>query len=220
MTSTGNDIVALSAINITRTKQPRFYTKILNDTEIALYKSSAISVIPLENYVWLLWSIKESAYKYLQRITPGLVFSPTKIIIKQLKLPFGFIVTNFNNKQKESTGFDDKIAYKAVISFGSDILYSRSLIYNELIFSTVNINDDFSNTHWGIKVIDNPEPQFQSTAVREFLLNKLSGLFEADNIRIDKSPEGIPFLLKGTGPIDIPISLAHHDCFVGYSFQV
>ena len=36
MISAGNDIVALNAINITRTKQPRFYSKILSAAEIEL----------------------------------------------------------------------------------------------------------------------------------------------------------------------------------------
>jgi len=55
MTSTGNDIVALNAIAIARTKQNRFYSKILSPSEKNLYSQAGFSKIPFENFVWLLW---------------------------------------------------------------------------------------------------------------------------------------------------------------------
>src|ERR1700691_5688102 len=101
MISAGNDIISLNAINITRTKQEKFYSKILSPTEKELYNQAEFTTIPFENFVWLLWSIKESAYKYLKRNNPGLVFIPIKFTVKQLLIPHGYISTNFGARQLE-----------------------------------------------------------------------------------------------------------------------
>ena len=68
MISTGNDIVALGLINKQRTCEPRFYSKILSASEQALYHQSEFTALPFEHYVWLLWSVKESTYKFLKRL--------------------------------------------------------------------------------------------------------------------------------------------------------
>ena len=83
MLGTGNDIVALAAINVERTRQSNFYSKILSLSEQQLYNELQ-SQLPFENFVWLAWSVKESAYKFLKRFMPDLVFSPTKIMITNL----------------------------------------------------------------------------------------------------------------------------------------
>ncbi len=53
MLSTGNDIVALNAINVTRTKQPQFYSKILTPSEAELYNQPDFAALPFEIFVWL-----------------------------------------------------------------------------------------------------------------------------------------------------------------------
>ncbi|HEY8781729.1 MAG TPA: 4'-phosphopantetheinyl transferase superfamily protein [Mucilaginibacter sp.] len=220
MTSTGNDIVSLNAIDITRSKQCRFYSKILSTTEKDLYNQPEFAVIPFENFVWILWSIKESAYKYLQRINPGLVFSPTKFEVKQILVPSGYSIPNFTAKQMEGTGFDhNDTAIKGIITFGTDTLYSRSLMYRELIVTALNAEEIFENTCWGIKLIDKPDSYFQSTEVRIFLVNRLR-LFGFDNISLSKNTTGIPIILKRNKVLPIPVSLSHHDHLVAYSFQL
>lgn len=218
--STGNDIVALKAINIVRTKQFRFYSKIISVVEKELYDQLVADKIPFENFVWLLWSVKESAFKFLQRITPDLVFSPSKIIIKQLVFPVQQLVTRLEGDRTEGCGFDDKIAYKGTIEFGTTRLYSRSIISEELIVSVVNYLDNFENTCWGFKVINSTEPPYQSRAVRYFLINRLKSLFLDADLNISKSPSNYPILLNGKEEMAVPISLAHHDHFVAYSFQL
>jgi phosphopantetheinyl transferase (holo-ACP synthase) len=219
MTSTGNDIVSLNTINIARTKQSRFYSKILSDTEKALYYEAEFAAIPLENFVWLLWSIKESAYKYLQRNKPELIFTPTKFVVTQLQPPFEYNITNFAATETEGTGFDSEKVFKGIITFGADTLYTRSLMYRELIVSVVNGDENFENTYWGIKLIDNPDPEYQSMAVRAFLINRLHRLFLLDDLTIGKNALGFPIVLNGGKETDIPVSLSHHDHFVAYSFQ-
>src|SRR5437879_4917257 len=111
MMSTGNDIVALKAINIARTKQYNFYKKVISVSEKDLYDRQFSDKIPFENFIWLLWSVKESVYKYLQRITPQLVFSPARIIISQIHLPSGNTTTTL-----EGRDFDDRTVFKAIVA--------------------------------------------------------------------------------------------------------
>jgi len=215
MISTGNDIIALKTINIARTKQKNFYRKIISTSEKDLYDRQFSDNLPFDVFVWLLWSVKESVYKYLQRITPELVFSPTKIIIPQLALPADNFVEQF-----EGRGFDENSVYKGIVSFGDHTLYSRSLISEEFIFSVVNHKDDFEHIRWGIQLIDSSDPDVQSKAVREFLIKALSPLFPGSDLLVDKSPHGYPILLKDGVEIPLPVSLAHHGRYVGYSIAV
>jgi phosphopantetheinyl transferase (holo-ACP synthase) len=215
MISAGNDLVALKAINIARTKQKNFYRKIISDSEKDLYDSQLSDNLQLDVFVWLLWSVKESVYKYLQRITPELVFSPTRITIDQLVLPADNFV-----KQLEGRGFDDNSVYKGVTSFGNHTLYSRSLISEEFIFSVVNSTDNFEDVRWGIQWIGFSEPDNQSKAAREFLIKVLGALFPGNNLLVSKSPHGFPIILKDGVEIPLPVSLAHHGHYVGYSIAV
>jgi phosphopantetheinyl transferase (holo-ACP synthase) len=214
MLSTGNDIVALNAIDITRTRQPRFYSKILNESEIAAYNRYEAG-ITFENFVWLSWSIKESAYKYLQRNNPGLVFSPTKFIVTGLEIP-----ENSSPLFLEGTGFTGQPVYKSTVTFGWELLYSRSLMNEEFIFSVVNQTNHFENTCWGIKSIDNPDTQSQSAEVRSFLIEKFHELPRYGNLSIIKDAHGCPVLMNGAQQLDSPVSLAHHDRWVSYSFRL
>src|SRR5471030_328378 len=167
MHSTGNDIVSLNAINITRTLQPRFYTKILAAAEIAAYDQYKNN-ITFENFVWLSWSIKESAYKFLQRNNPSLVFSPTKFIVTRLEIP-----ANNSPSLMEGNDFTSQPVYKSTVIFGSETLYSRSIVNSDFIFSVVNEDNNVEDTGWGVKRINDANSSNQSTEVRTFLLAKL-----------------------------------------------
>lgn len=214
MFSTGNDIVALKAINIARTKQQNFYKKILSLSEKELYDHQFSAKIPFEFFVWLLWSVKESAYKYLQRITPELVFSPTRTIVNELELPTGNIPTKL-----EGRDFDHGAAYKGAVTFGGNILHFRSLIHEDFIFSVVNDIDDFKNIYWGIQLISSSETEEQSKGVRVFLGERLKTLFPDEDLQISKSVHGYPVIIKNGVEFPVVVSLAHHDRYVAYSLQ-
>jgi len=219
--STGNDIVALQAINRERTNRFRFYSKILCVSEQALYDRQEFAELPFEEFVWLLWSIKESAYKYLKRIVPDLVFSPTKLIIDRIDAPNRSTITNFGCIQKENNNNEPgEDFYKSVITFGSFVLHSRSLIHNELISTVVCNKVNFENIWWGIKSIDTPNYEHQSKSVREFVLNRLNSFLPGfhDHLQIGKNRMGCPVVLNEAGEINIPVSLAHDHHFIAYSF--
>jgi hypothetical protein len=216
MLSTGNDIVSLNAINVTRTKQPNFYSKILTPTETALHQQPCFATIPFEVFVWLLWSIKESAFKFLQRADADILFTPVKFEVRDVQIPFRFNLQNFDGSQLTGIDFDGLNAIKSIVEFGDHVLYSNSLFYQEFVASVVNSTEDFSQTHWGIKRIDNDEIAIQSAEVRTFLIDNLAD----KNVIVSKNIQGVPVLLKDKQELSIPISLSHHEYYVAYSFQL
>ncbi|MDB5131196.1 MAG: 4-phosphopantetheinyl transferase superfamily protein [Mucilaginibacter sp.] len=219
MNSTGNDVVSLNAIDIARTKQQRFYSKILAASESILY-SQYQTDITFENFVWLLWSVKESAYKYLQRNNPVLVFSPTRCIVTQLEIPAEYQEANPSICVLEGSGFDNQPVLKSIVTVGSETLYSRSIITRDLIFSVVNNDNNFDSTGWGIKLIDNASSDSQSTEIRMFLLEKLKNELRLPELHVHKNSHGCPILLNRAREIDIPVSLAHHSNWIAYSYQL
>jgi len=216
MLSTGNDIVSLNAINVTRTKQPNFYSKILTPTETALHQQPCFANISFEIFVWLLWSIKESTFKFLQRIDADTLFTPVKFEVSEIQIPLGFNLQNFDSSQLTGIDFDGLNAILSTIKFGDHIFYSNSLIYRVFVASVVNNTEDFSQTHWGIKRIDSDDIEIQSAEVRAFLADNLPD----KNIVISKNPRDIPVLLKDDLELSIPISLSHHEYYIAYSFQL
>jgi phosphopantetheinyl transferase (holo-ACP synthase) len=201
MISTGNDIVALSAIDRQRTIQHRFYSKILSPPEKELYSRPDLSGLPFEHFVWLLWSIKESAYKYCRRTDAGLIFSPLKIVVRRLEGP---------------------PFYKAVVHTGHSILYSRSTVHDDRISTVVSADEQFDRVWSGMASLDRADRASQSASVRALLLERLRSLLPGDgtDLHIEKDPSGCPLLYKGEKETGIPVSLAHHGSFIAYSFQL
>jgi hypothetical protein len=215
MISTGNDIVALKAINVARTKQQNFYSKIITGPEKALYDEQFSNRFPFELFVWLAWSVKESVFKYLQRMNPDLIFSPSKINITKLSAPAGGGLSDF-----EGRDFNGETVYKGVVDYSPHTFYSRTIITNDFIFSVVNHADNFEKVMWGIKKIGSTDARDQSKAVRTFALAMLNTLFPNSEVEIDKNSHSCPIILKNELEIPMAISLAHHDHWVAYSFAI
>jgi phosphopantetheinyl transferase (holo-ACP synthase) len=218
MISTGNDIVSLNHINISRTKEERFFSKILSAEERELFNTLEPGAISFEVFVWLLWSIKESAYKYLKRNNPGLNFSPILFTVGCIQFPPEHETPNFA-AEKTAAGFGNGPVFKAVVTFGSNKLYSNSLVYRELISTVINGSENFENICWGIKSIDSDSYESQSAEVRQFLSDKLQEVPGFKNTSIAKNSNGIPVLLNGVEELPAAVSLSHHYNFVAYSFH-
>ena len=218
MISTGNDIIALKSTDPRRTLQEKFWAKILSYTERELYDQGAYSHMPFENFVWLLWSVKESVFKYQNRKDPDLLFSPGKIIIQNIDFPEDSKVTQFGIVQFEHNSFPDNGFFSCTVYFDTKIYYSRSKIYEDLIVTVSGTDESFDDTWWGVKFIGHTGYEGQSEAVRSFVLNKLNSIFPGDDLSIKKSKIGYPVLFKGSQEMNIPLSFSHHGNFVAYSF--
>ncbi|WP_166727748.1 4'-phosphopantetheinyl transferase family protein [Mucilaginibacter gilvus] len=213
MISTGNDIVALDLTDIKRTEQGRFYTQILSNSEQKLYQQVSCPQLPFNQYVWLLWSAKESAYKYLKRLTPELVFSPTQIIIQSLKAP-NRSGNDVNVTLWESTC--DGEFYSGTIVHLSSTLYFRSKTSASWIATVVDQNESFKNIYWGVKSITENSVESQSAEARYFLIDKLRPYF--NDLHFKKSLIGYPVIFNNGNELNIPVSIAHHGNYVSYSF--
>jgi len=194
--SVGNDIIALDIIDAGRTIQPVFYSRILDPAETRMY--AELSSLPFEQYVWLLWSIKESVYKCIKRQHAQLRFSPRKIIVKHIDL--------------------SSDTYQSLVYFNSIPFYAESRV-NDKFISTLATNDArFDKICWDVQQIGQTDPESQSQQVRSALLDRLQSFFPGDSLQIGKAEAGYPVLIRNSSVVDLPISFSHHHDLVFYSF--
>jgi phosphopantetheinyl transferase (holo-ACP synthase) len=216
--STGNDIIDLTAIDVHRTRQERFYSKFLSISEADGRLYNSLGNLPFENFVWLLWSVKEAVYKFSKRCFPRIVFSPKKIITRQISIPS---VKNFplmERKEIENVSLIKEECYCCIINTEIGQYYSRSKVDNEIIFTIVNDTENFDDIWWGIKYISEVDPTHQSETVRGFALKKFKEIYPNTKIAISKNPVGYPTLEVNENAMKIPLSFTHHFRFVGYAF--
>lgn len=218
MISIGNDIVDLQTINVERTKQAQFYNKILHTTELALYNK--VTILPFEYFVWLMWSIKEAAYKFLKRNNPALVFSPKKIIARAMHLPANFRLQPLGSPVTESSLSVISQAVKSVISFNDTEVFGTSLLYNQLVHSIVYTSEK-SNVYHGIKQIKANGHEQQSLLVRRFAVEKMENLLHTPNLKIINNSTGCPLLMNDKNEVaNALISLSHHGSFIAYAAAI
>jgi len=206
--STGNDIVALAAIDKLRTRQYRFYSKILSDAERTLFDGLQPAGMPFENFVWLLWSIKESIYKYLKRTQPGLVFSPTRTGIRTITAPERCFGEGSPLQWESRVAGCGKDAYRGIAFFESHIFYFRSRIHPDCIATVVGKEENFENTWWGVRSIGHPDAASQSAAVRTLALNQLKAVLSAGRLPAETSR---PDMAAGAGVGFVAETMLHPD---------
>ncbi|MDB5031801.1 4'-phosphopantetheinyl transferase superfamily protein [Mucilaginibacter sp.] len=209
MKSAGNDIVALNVIDKQRTCQPVFYSKFITPFELGLYRQPQM---PFDIFVWLLWSVKESAFKYLKKGDANLVFSPSKIIVQDIEVALEFAGDRWEGDQSVASFFKGSILYDM------HTLYFKSVIHAEFIATVVDGENTFQHVYWGVQLINESDSVSQSEAVRLFVLNKLNSLFPNHALSIDNGLAGYPILFNNGKEMDIPISFSHHNRYVSYSF--
>ncbi len=201
MTSAGNDIVSLQKIDKERTAQYRFYSKILGSAERELF-DHALMPISFEHYVWLLWSVKEAAYKYFKRLEPAILFSPLKFIVIEI---------NFRQEKASSanTFFTGRVTFqKHTLYFLSD--------YNEArIHTIVHDENNFDNVRSGIAEIQSEKYADQSAAAKEFLKKDLEKYITGE-IVIEKNVAGYPEVFLDGKKSNMAVSLSHDGFWVGW----
>ena len=213
MQSAGNDIVDLQLIDVDRTNQSRFFSKILSLTE----QAEAPVNLPFEHYVWMLWTVKESAYKYFKRLIPELVFSPAKINISRLSPPTTVLQTNTG--QLCETGINATNCFTGIAESGAGTVFFRSIITPQFIATIVNNEAGFANVYWGIRQTQLLNANQQSIAVRELAGPSIQAVLGCNDLYFEKSKAGYPVLFCNRQPTGVPVSFAHHGCFVSYSFK-
>jgi len=213
--SAGNDIIDLSQVDKDKTCQHKFYSKILSSAEQVLYQQTELAALPFAHYVWLLWSVKESAYKFLKRNQPELLFSPIKIVVESIDI--------YEEQQSSDSDFlasDNKIRrYKGKLTSGKQTLYFRSNITDKWIASFVNHDERFENVHVGVQTIDEQTYLAQSTSAKTLLIKSLN-VYLKGAIDIEKSTIGYPMVFCDSKKTDIAASLSHSGIYVSYAFNL
>lgn len=216
MRSAGNDIVALGLVDKQRSHDSRFYSKILSPAEIAYYRQPACAGMAFDTFLWLCWSVKESAYKFLKRNQPDYVFSPSQIIVCYIGLAVSTLPVC---EGEHGRGYSRKEnRYAGRLTAGGTVYYFHSRIFVDLITTVVSDSESFEHVYWGYGSVADTSPVSQSIAVRSLILQKLATLLPGKKLRIRKPPAGYPVVMEGESELDLPVSLAHHGGFVGYSF--
>ncbi|MEO8174062.1 MAG: 4'-phosphopantetheinyl transferase superfamily protein [Sediminibacterium sp.] len=215
MPSTGNDIVSLDLIDKERSNDRHFYLKILTPSEEALSRQPQLAGLPFERFLWLCWSIKESAFKYLKRENTAFVFSPTRIVISNIIVPS--LAATDQDWEGDGSGEEN---YKGCLAAGGNTYYFRSKISATTIATIVSSDENFTGVAWGILHIDEAGSTQQSEQVRSFVLKRLQTFFPGKSLLIEKTGAGYPVIMEGGNQLDLPVSFAHHGRTVSYSLQL
>ncbi len=264
MHSAGNDVVAFRLTDPERSAQPRFYNQILSPSEIALFHSGALPSLSFHIFLWLCWSIKESAYKFRKRYHPDLVFSPTAIPVTEIRATAQQIthegpqnastdpqITGTDHQIThpvlQITGTDHQITHPVllitnaahqithpvhVITGRTEDLFFRSELFPEGIHTVVYRHPDFKSVRSGYAFLQQalgsnhpqtngatePTPETQSAAVRELVLLDLRKRDPNGAWSFGKHKEGYPLLYRNGVLQPVPLSLAHHDQLLGFSY--
>jgi phosphopantetheinyl transferase (holo-ACP synthase) len=218
MPSTGNDIISLDLINKERSNDSRFYLKILTPSEEALGRQVELAHLSFERYVWLCWSIKESAFKYLQREYPQMMFSPVKIVIQNIIIPAIHDTQQLDDTWEGDASGDEN--YSGCLTAEGNTYYFRSKISTSTIASIVSNDQKFSGVVWGIAHIAHSNTDHQSEQVRSFVLKRLQTFFPGKTLHIEKVAAGYPVVMEDKKALSLPVSFAHHGNTVSYSLLV
>jgi phosphopantetheinyl transferase (holo-ACP synthase) len=216
MTSTGNDIISLDLINKERSNDSRFYLKIITPSEEVLGRQVTLAHLSFEQYVWLCWSIKESAYKYLKRGYPEMIFSPVKMVITNIITPkFAPALRPVDDVWEGDASGEEN--YSGKLMAEGNTYYFRSKISASAIATIVSSDESFKGIAWGISHINDSAADHQSEQVRSFVLKRLQTLFPGKVLHIEKTPGGYPVVMEGNEVLTVPLSFAHHGNTVSYS---
>ncbi|MEL0645410.1 4'-phosphopantetheinyl transferase superfamily protein [Olleya sp. Ti.3.14] len=181
----GNDIVDLKqAAKDSSWKRPRFLDKIFTPREQQLIWSAKDQ----DQMVWLLWSMKEAAYK---------------VNVQQFGIRF------FNPKRLECTLLSN---LKGEVVIEDNRYFIESIITEDFIYSIALIASGKSyKSEWFLN--QSQDYIIQSKCLKNRFLKTLN----LDEVTIIKNNIGVPKLQHNSDLLDVSFSLTHHGAFSGYA---
>ena len=177
----GNDIVDLK-YSASNWKRHRFLDKVFTKDEQALIFSSENE----HETLWLLWSMKEAAYKiYVQQFNERF-FNPKRLVCELRSLDEGVVVT-------------DKNTY-----------FTRSIITEDYVYTTARLREAKIKESAIFKV-EMSSHSVQSELLKKALLTSLSKTKQLplQQLDIKKSAMGIPELYCNNSKQSLSLSLTH-----------
>ena len=193
----GNDIVDLAfATKESNWKRPRYLDKIFTLEEQKIIDGS----FQKGQMVWLLWSMKESAYKLYVQHNQKRFFAPKKFACSLLKA-----------NKKEAFGEVTIDRFKC---------FTQTELHDEYIY-TVSRSDPFQNYRSQTFEMYHADVNTQSKSLYQMVLSRVAEFSgEKDHLfSIKKNPVGVPFLFNINEQKILPISLTHHGRFGAFAIK-
>ena len=187
----GNDIVDLKAAGKESNWRRRgFLEKIFTEEERKLILQSSDP----EQLVWLLWSMKEAAYKAHQR---------------EFQLP-----RRYNPKIYAGTLiFHDRNSASGLVKAEGGLYFSQSNFEQDYIYTTASYSEDE-------KIFSRILPSSEN--LKSSFISKVSQVINACNSKISltKDERFIPVLSNDDEELNCPFSLSHHGKFSAYCLSL
>jgi hypothetical protein len=190
----GNDIVDLTgAAASPDARHPRFDLRVFAAAELELLASSPSP----EEFRWILWSAKESAYKAARRRCARTVFSPPRFVVRLDSTLRGFVAHGQN-------------LYSVDVQWTGPCLHA--------------VASDPAETAKPVSAARRLEAEWltdPSRGARELAIEAIAPRLgvSPDRLRIDRV-DRMPRLLLDDRTLPAPLSLSHHGSFVGFACQL
>lgn len=184
----GNDIVDFKqAAKESNWRRPRFLDKTFTLKEQSIILSSENK----DQMVWLLWSLKEAAYKAYVREFEHSFFNPKRI---QCQL-------GLNNE--------------SVVNIDDKIYYLSSIITSEYVHSTASNNKEKRPRIELFKLFDDNQSEAISTRLKKQVSNNKERNLNA--LKLKKTALGVPNLFLNNEQIFEALSISHHGDYGAYA---
>ena len=190
----GNDIVDLKMAAVeSNWKRPRFLDKVFSNEEQWLILNSENQ----SQMVWLLWSMKEAAYKIYVQQYGERIFSPKKLRCELVSKSEGLV--NFNGNQ-----------YVTKSEIGDDFI--NTLAYSEEPKTTIIHRFKIEDASY----------KTQSHIAKQKLLKSFSELKKVSikNLEIKNDKNSVPRLFYNGNEQSDSFSIAHHGFYGAYTISI
>lgn len=188
----GNDIIDLKQAAIdSNWKHPRFLDKVFTEKEQELIFSSENK----HQVVWLLWSMKEAAYKiYVQQFSERF-FNPKRLECK---------IISFE---------------KGRVSIDNETYFTASEITKDYIYTVATLDMGLSYKSERL-ITKNLDYKSQSTTIKASFLKSISEVkgLNIGTLKIEKSKFGVPQLFHNSEQLSTSFSLTHCGYFCSYVY--
>ncbi|MEH6536745.1 MAG: 4'-phosphopantetheinyl transferase superfamily protein [Psychroserpens sp.] len=187
----GNDIVDLKYIS-SNWQRPRFLEKVFTKKEQNLILISEHQ----HQMIWLLWSMKEAAYKIHVQQFGKRFFNPKRLVCELISEDKGNVKIDNNS------------------------YYTNSIITEDYIY-TIAKQDQDQDINSSVFKTENPSQSTQSNVLKQRLLKSISERKELaiQNLEINKTAIGVPEIYDNSVKLTIPLSLTHCGRFSGFAYH-
>ncbi|WP_298899562.1 4'-phosphopantetheinyl transferase superfamily protein [uncultured Psychroserpens sp.] len=186
----GNDIVDLKYIAC-NWKRPRFLDKVFTQNEQQLIFSSEKQ----HRTVWLLWSMKEAAYKCHVQQYGRRFFNPKRLVCELISEEKGIVRIDNNN------------------------YFTMTAITEDYVYTVANLNGPKA-VNSSIFKAEIKSHSTQSSQLKQSLIASVSEnrSIELNAIKIKKTEQGVPQLFINSEQLVMSFSLTHCGRFSGFVY--